>query len=179
MWLSICRRVMPACLLSGMYVSSGSSSDNLPASRRAMISTAVKVLLIDATRNWVSGPGSSPVRRSAAPAPPDQTMLPDRATAAAMPGTRCLDWRSAMIRSRDALVWAVSSVIRPRLAVGCVRVGAVRIAVLGPLEVRAADGSVVDVRGGRLRALVARLALDAGRPVGVNTLVDALWGDDP
>ena len=51
--------------------------------------------------------------------------------------------------------------------------------MLGPLEVRAADGTAIDVRGGRLRALVARLALDAGRPVGVTALVDALWGDDP
>ncbi|MEV8377774.1 BTAD domain-containing putative transcriptional regulator [Kribbella sp. NPDC056861] len=51
-----------------------------------------------------------------------------------------------------------------------------RIAVLGPLAMWAADGSPLDVRGVRLRGLLARLALSAGRPVGVETLVDDLWG---
>ncbi|WP_350280212.1 BTAD domain-containing putative transcriptional regulator [Kribbella sp. HUAS MG21] len=51
-----------------------------------------------------------------------------------------------------------------------------RIAVLGPLAMWAADGSPLDIRGVRLRGLLARLALNAGRPVGVETLVDALWG---
>ena len=54
--------------------------------------------------------------------------------------------------------------------------GGVRIAVLGPLAMWAADGSPLDVRGVRLRGLVARLALSAGRPVGIETLVDGLWG---
>ncbi|WP_328989998.1 winged helix-turn-helix domain-containing protein [Kribbella sp. NBC_01245] len=53
-----------------------------------------------------------------------------------------------------------------------------RIAVLGPLAVWAADGSPLDVRGSRLRALLVRLALDAGRPVGIDTLIDALWGNE-
>ena len=53
-----------------------------------------------------------------------------------------------------------------------------RIAVLGPLAMWAADGSPLDVRGVRLRGLLARLALSAGRPVGVETLVDALWGNE-
>ena len=53
-----------------------------------------------------------------------------------------------------------------------------RIAVLGPLAMWAADGAPLDVRGVRLRALLARLALDAGRPVAVDTLVDALWGSE-
>ncbi|HEY3000990.1 MAG TPA: BTAD domain-containing putative transcriptional regulator, partial [Kribbellaceae bacterium] len=54
-----------------------------------------------------------------------------------------------------------------------------RIAILGPTDVRVADGSPVEVRGGRLRALLVRLALDAGRPVSTAALVDALWGDEP
>jgi predicted ATPase/DNA-binding SARP family transcriptional activator/tetratricopeptide (TPR) repeat protein len=54
----------------------------------------------------------------------------------------------------------------------------VRIAVLGPLAMWAADGSPLDVRGVRLRGLLARLALSAGRPVGVETLVDGLWGEE-
>ncbi len=53
-----------------------------------------------------------------------------------------------------------------------------RIAVLGPLAMWAADGSPLDVRGVRLRGLLARLALSAGRPVGVETLVDGLWGSE-
>jgi predicted ATPase/DNA-binding SARP family transcriptional activator len=52
----------------------------------------------------------------------------------------------------------------------------VRIAVLGPLAMWAADGTPLDVRGVRLRGLLARLALSAGRPVSVETLVDGLWG---
>jgi predicted ATPase/DNA-binding SARP family transcriptional activator len=56
--------------------------------------------------------------------------------------------------------------------------GGVRIAVLGPLAMWAADGSPLDVRGVRLRGLLARLALGAGKPVGVDTLVDGLWGSE-
>src|SRR4051794_15181153 len=52
-----------------------------------------------------------------------------------------------------------------------------RVGVLGPLEVER-DGERVAVGGGRLRALLACLALDAGRPVTTGKLVDALWEDD-
>jgi predicted ATPase len=55
----------------------------------------------------------------------------------------------------------------------------VQVAILGPLEVRGDDGELVDVAGTRLRALLTRLALDAGRPVSVATLVDAVWGEQP
>ncbi|QNE19660.1 AfsR/SARP family transcriptional regulator [Kribbella qitaiheensis] len=51
--------------------------------------------------------------------------------------------------------------------------------MLGPLAMWAADGNPLDVRGLRLRGLLARLALDAGRPVGIDTLVDGLWGSEP
>ncbi|MGC4937098.1 ATP-binding protein [Kribbella sp. DT2] len=50
--------------------------------------------------------------------------------------------------------------------------------MLGPLAMWAADGSPLDVRGVRLRGLLARLALGAGKPVGVDTLVDGLWGSE-
>ncbi|WP_433163542.1 BTAD domain-containing putative transcriptional regulator [Kribbella sp. CA-247076] len=53
-----------------------------------------------------------------------------------------------------------------------------RIAVLGPLAMWAADGTPLDVRGVRLRGLLARLALSAGKPVSVETLVDGLWGSE-
>ncbi|HVX45533.1 MAG TPA: BTAD domain-containing putative transcriptional regulator, partial [Mycobacteriales bacterium] len=51
-----------------------------------------------------------------------------------------------------------------------------RIALLGPLEVMDGD-RVVTIRGARLRALLARLALQPGRVVATATLVDDLWGE--
>ncbi|MFF0265797.1 BTAD domain-containing putative transcriptional regulator [Kribbella sp. NPDC004536] len=50
--------------------------------------------------------------------------------------------------------------------------------MLGPLAMWAADGTPLDIRGVRLRGLLARLALSAGRPVSVETLVDGLWGSE-
>lgn len=54
-----------------------------------------------------------------------------------------------------------------------------QIAILGPLEVRDDAGRPVEVAGGRLRTLLSRLALDAGHPVGLAALVDAVWGEQP
>jgi predicted ATPase/DNA-binding SARP family transcriptional activator len=55
-----------------------------------------------------------------------------------------------------------------------------RIALLGPLEVRAGPGlPVVEVAGPRLRRLLLRLALDPGRVVTTGQLVDAVWDQDP
>ncbi|MEV4532743.1 BTAD domain-containing putative transcriptional regulator [Asanoa sp. NPDC049518] len=51
-----------------------------------------------------------------------------------------------------------------------------QIGILGPLAVTA-DGQPVEVGGARLRALLTRLALDPGRPVGTEALADAVWGD--
>lgn len=53
-----------------------------------------------------------------------------------------------------------------------------RIAVLGPLEVTV-DGSSRPVPGGRLRALLTRLAVAAGRTVPAGELIEAIWGDAP
>jgi DNA-binding SARP family transcriptional activator len=55
----------------------------------------------------------------------------------------------------------------------------VRLAMLGPLVVRSGGGRPIEVRGTRLRALLVRLALDPGRAVGVDALVDGLWGGSP
>ncbi|MFC8720003.1 BTAD domain-containing putative transcriptional regulator, partial [Kitasatospora sp. NPDC057198] len=49
-----------------------------------------------------------------------------------------------------------------------------RIGVLGPLEVRGAE-----VAGARLRGLLVRLVVDAGRVVSSERLVADLWGEDP
>jgi predicted ATPase/DNA-binding SARP family transcriptional activator len=53
-----------------------------------------------------------------------------------------------------------------------------RIAVLGPLEVRDAGGQVKPVGGIRLRSFLIRLAIDGGRPVPVDRLADDLWPRD-
>ncbi len=51
--------------------------------------------------------------------------------------------------------------------------------MLGPFEVRANDGDLVDVPGARLRALLAALALAPGRVVPKASLVDWIWGENP
>ncbi len=54
-----------------------------------------------------------------------------------------------------------------------------RIGLLGGLEVRDDDDTELVVAGAKLRALLAVLALQVGRVVPAEQLVDALWGDDP
>ncbi|MFI7689880.1 AfsR/SARP family transcriptional regulator [Nonomuraea sp. NPDC049655] len=56
--------------------------------------------------------------------------------------------------------------------------GQLRVGVLGPLSLVTAGGPA-RVGGARLRALLARLALDAGRAVRPETLAEALWDDAP
>jgi predicted ATPase len=51
--------------------------------------------------------------------------------------------------------------------------------MLGPLEVRADDGTPVELPGVRLRTLLIRLALDPGRVVTTDQLIDCVWGDAP
>ena len=50
--------------------------------------------------------------------------------------------------------------------------------LLGPIEVRI-DGRTVSVGRGKQRALLAVLALNAGRVVPAERLIDELWGDEP
>lgn len=53
-----------------------------------------------------------------------------------------------------------------------------RVCVLGPLIVR--DGPIEVAPGGRVqRRVLARLAMDAGRPVSLDDLEQAVWGDEP
>lgn len=52
------------------------------------------------------------------------------------------------------------------------------VQLLGPVEVHR-DGRPVDLGGLQQRAVVAHLAIDAGRVVSVERLIDRLWGDDP
>lgn len=52
-----------------------------------------------------------------------------------------------------------------------------RVGILGPLQV-IVDGETVEIGGARLRALLIRLAVDAGRTVTGESLSYALWPDD-
>ncbi|MGW1842627.1 BTAD domain-containing putative transcriptional regulator [Streptomyces sp. NPDC001966] len=54
-----------------------------------------------------------------------------------------------------------------------------RYLILGATEARDENGSALPVSGTRLRALLAALALRAGRPVPVADLVDDVWAEDP
>jgi hypothetical protein len=54
----------------------------------------------------------------------------------------------------------------------------VHVSILGPLLVEH-DGAPREIAGGRLQALLARLAIDAGRPVSHGALVDAVWDGVP
>ncbi|MEC3977931.1 BTAD domain-containing putative transcriptional regulator [Amycolatopsis sp. H20-H5] len=54
-----------------------------------------------------------------------------------------------------------------------------RVALLGPIQAEGDDGTPRDIGGARLRMLLARLALDPGRPVSAESLIDGLWGEEP
>jgi predicted ATPase/DNA-binding SARP family transcriptional activator len=54
----------------------------------------------------------------------------------------------------------------------------VEFRVLGSLEVRR-GAAPIDLRGQRLRTLLVSLLVDAGSVVSVDTLADALWGEQP
>ncbi|MGW6984533.1 ATP-binding protein [Streptomyces sp. NPDC054932] len=54
-----------------------------------------------------------------------------------------------------------------------------RYLILGVTEARDESGALLPVGGARLRALLAALALRAGRQASVAELVDDVWGDDP
>ncbi|MDB1086985.1 BTAD domain-containing putative transcriptional regulator [Streptomyces sp. ACA25] len=54
-----------------------------------------------------------------------------------------------------------------------------QIGMLGPFEVHAGDGSLVDVPGARLRGLLIALALQPGHVVPKASLVDWIWGEHP
>lgn len=55
----------------------------------------------------------------------------------------------------------------------------VRVLLLGPLEVRGDGDRPVEVAGTRLRALLARLAMEPGRVVQADVLTAAIWDERP
>src|ERR1044072_3215779 len=50
--------------------------------------------------------------------------------------------------------------------------------LLGTVELRGADGAVVDLGPAKQRTALAALLVDAGRWVAVETLIDRVWGQD-
>src|SRR5881227_64176 len=55
----------------------------------------------------------------------------------------------------------------------------VRVGLLGGLEVRDADNRDIAVPSGKQQALLALLAINVGRVVPAEQVVDALWGEGP
>jgi predicted ATPase/DNA-binding SARP family transcriptional activator len=51
------------------------------------------------------------------------------------------------------------------------------VSIVGPVEVRRSD-QILAVPAGKTSELLVRLAVDAGRPVSTDRLIDDLWGDD-
>jgi SARP family transcriptional regulator, regulator of embCAB operon len=60
---------------------------------------------------------------------------------------------------------------------GSTQKGELLVRILGSVHVVAA-GEVVAFAGAKQRAIIAMLALDAGRAVSVERLIDGVWGDD-
>src|SRR5438067_5787681 len=54
-----------------------------------------------------------------------------------------------------------------------------RFGILGPMQVRAADGTLIAVGGPRPRALLALLLLDTGHVISTDRLIDELYGGHP
>lgn len=52
------------------------------------------------------------------------------------------------------------------------------VGVLGPTVASDAQGRPIPMQAAKHRALLAALALDAGRPVSAEVLVDTIWGPD-
>ena len=59
------------------------------------------------------------------------------------------------------------------------RAGPPRFGILGPLQVRSAEGRPVALGGPRARQLLALLLLHPGRPLSSEVLVTAMWGEAP
>jgi predicted ATPase/DNA-binding SARP family transcriptional activator len=59
------------------------------------------------------------------------------------------------------------------------RIVGMRFGILGPVRAERPDGTQVPLGGPRLRALLAMLLLDAGRPIPIDRLIDGLYGDEP
>src|SRR5260221_200940 len=106
-WVSRCRMVMTGASLvgyrspasSGTYFAAGSSSDSFPSSRRLRMAMAVKLFVMEAMRNTVSGSAGDRVATSRNPIPLANTSSPSTTIPKAAPGTFACANRSANSRS--------------------------------------------------------------------------------
>jgi DNA-binding SARP family transcriptional activator len=55
----------------------------------------------------------------------------------------------------------------------------VRVRLLGPIEIDASDGHSLVLSAAKERSLVAALALAGGASVSTDSLIAALWGEEP
>lgn len=53
------------------------------------------------------------------------------------------------------------------------------IRLLGPVELRTADGETAELAGAQRRAVLALLALRSERVVPIERFFELLWGDEP
>ena len=58
-------------------------------------------------------------------------------------------------------------------------VGRMEVRLLGPVEVAGDDGRIVAVPGQKLQLLLAALAIERGKPISADRLVDIVYGDAP
>jgi DNA-binding SARP family transcriptional activator len=88
----------------------------------------------------------------------------------------------------DPILWPQESYFSSMRAGGGARLesgwsyltlGAMEFGLLGPLRVRAGDGSEIDVTAAKVRTLLALLLVHRGRPVVQSRIIDALWGEQP
>ena len=54
-----------------------------------------------------------------------------------------------------------------------------KLRILGPMEVAAEDGTVVQLPSGRARVVLAVLCAEAGREVTSDRLIDLAWNGNP
>jgi DNA-binding SARP family transcriptional activator/DNA-binding XRE family transcriptional regulator len=104
------------------------------------------------------------------------TVRPRAYSARRLAAALCLD-RS---RARD-FAWAVRGGPGGRplpFMTGAARVTGLRLSILGPLAAWR-DGLPVALGGGSQRVVLGLLALHPNRPMHRETIIDALWGDDP
>src|SRR4051794_22162901 len=86
--------------------------------------------------------------------------------------------RGCVARMRRGGCGALDAGVHGGCTRGSVGTGQMEISILGSLEAR--EGTrILDLGGGKQRALLANLAIHRGQLLGPDRLIDDLWGDRP